>query len=88
LIQNGYSAQGLSSKPINEEIWDSADVVINLSGRFKENTFANYHKVEDWDVADPYGGTPTVYQKILQQIEGHVRTLAARLRQEPQRAKQ
>jgi protein-tyrosine-phosphatase len=82
LLQNGYSAQGLESKPIRQDVWDGADLVINLSGRFKENTWSNHHKVEDWQVADPYGGTPTTYQRILVEIEGHVRKLAARLRQE------
>src|SRR5580704_18869276 len=35
LLQNGYSGQGLASKPIQQDIWDSADLVINLSGRFR-----------------------------------------------------
>ena len=82
LLQNGYSAQGLASKPIREDVWDSADLVINLSGKFKENTWSDHRKVEDWQVADPYGGTPTTYQRILVEIEGHVRKLAARLREE------
>jgi protein-tyrosine-phosphatase len=82
LLQNGYSAQGLASKPITAEVWDRADLVINLSGKFKENAFTDHRKVEDWQVADPYGGTPTVYQKILVEIEGQVRKLATRLRHE------
>jgi protein-tyrosine-phosphatase len=87
LLQNGYSAQGLSSKPIDEETWDAADLVINLSGKFKEHAFTDHRKVEDWIVADPFGGTPTVYQKILIEIESRVRQLAARLRQEQQNKK-
>jgi arsenate reductase len=82
LLLNGYSAQGLCSKPIEPEAWDSADIVINLSGEFKANAFQDYAKVEDWRVADPYGGTPNVYQRILVQIEARVRELAERLRQE------
>lgn len=82
LLLNGYSAQGLSSKPIDPEVWESADIVINLSGEFKANAFQEYSKVEDWRVPDPYGGTPNAYQRIFAQIETHVRQLAARLRQE------
>jgi protein-tyrosine-phosphatase len=39
-------------------------------------------KVEDWDIADPFGGEPEVYQQILEEIAGRVRLLAARLRQQ------
>lgn len=82
LLQNGYSAQGLSSKPIDKELWNSVDLVINLSGKFKENTWHDHRKVEDWRVDDPFLGTPTDYQKALSEIETRVRKLAARLRQQ------
>jgi protein-tyrosine-phosphatase len=84
LLQNGYSAQGLASKPIDPQIWDSADVIINLSGRFKENTWHDHRKVEDWRVEDPFLGTPTDYQRALSEIEIHIRRLATRLRQQQQ----
>jgi protein-tyrosine-phosphatase len=86
LLQNGYSAQGLASKPIDSDIWDSADVVINLSGKFKENTWHDHRKVEDWRVDDPYLGSPTDYQRALSEIEAHVRALATRLRVRGQHA--
>jgi arsenate reductase (thioredoxin) len=82
LLLNGYSTQGLSSKPIDPQVWADADLIINLSGEFKSTAFPDYSKVEDWSVPDPYGGTPNMYQRILVQIESQVRKLATRLRGE------
>jgi protein-tyrosine-phosphatase len=82
LIRNGYSAAGLSSKPISTRVWNDADLVINLSGRLREFAFDEPEKVEDWDVADPYGAAPAFYQTILEEIQQHVRLLAGRLRQQ------
>jgi len=82
LKRNGYSAEGLVSKPIAPEAWKRADLVINLSGRTRELEFEDYEKVEDWDVADPYGEDPATYQRILEDIRGRVRELAQRLREE------
>jgi protein-tyrosine-phosphatase len=63
LSRNGYSAVGLSSKPITNRIWNQADLVINLSGRIRDIAFDDPSKVEDWDVADPYNSraTPTAH---------------------------
>jgi len=80
LQTNGYSAEGLSSKPILRDAWDAADLIINLSGRPNDLLFDHSTKVEDWDVADPYGGESHLYQAILEEIVAHVRTLAHRLR--------
>jgi arsenate-mycothiol transferase len=85
LEQNGYSAEGLESKRIAPDVWKRADLVINLSGRMRELEFEEYDKVEDWDVADPYGEGHATYQRILEDIRGRVRGLAQRLR-EKQRA--
>jgi protein-tyrosine-phosphatase len=82
LIRNGYSAAGLSSKPITNRAWNDADLVINLSGRIRDIAFDDPSKVEDWDVADPYGANPAFYQTILEEIQQHVQSLAARLRQQ------
>jgi protein-tyrosine-phosphatase len=85
LEQSGYSAEGLASKRIAPDVWNRADLVINLSGRLRELEFEEYQKVEDWDVEDPYGEDPATYQRILEEIRGRVRSLAQRLR-EDQRA--
>jgi protein-tyrosine-phosphatase len=82
LSRNGYSAVGLSSKPITNRIWNEADLVINLSGRIRDIAFDDPAKVEDWAVADPYGGNPAFYQTILEQLQQRIRLLADRLRQQ------
>jgi len=81
LSRNGYSAVGLSSKPITNRIWNEADLVINLSGRIRDIAFDDPSKVEDWDVADPYGANPAFYETILEQLRQRIRLLADRLRQ-------
>jgi len=60
-----------------------ADLVINMSGYPRARAFArcDWHKVEDWDVEDPYGSDPQVYQRIFEDIRTRIETLAARLRE-------
>lgn len=80
LEANGCSAEGLASKGITAESWEAAALVINLSGRAREFLFADWHKVEDWNVEDPYGADPVLYQRIFEEIESRVEALARRLR--------
>lgn len=86
LRQNGYSAEGLASKPIAPESWKRADLVINMSGRMRELEFEDYEKVEDWHVGDPYGEDSATYQKILEVIRGRVNDLARQLREKQRSA--
>ena len=88
LETNGYPTDGLYSKPILNDAWADADLVINMSGYPRERAFArrDWHKVEDWDVEDPYGSDPPVYQRIFEDIRTRIETLAARLRK-PERPK-
>jgi arsenate reductase (thioredoxin) len=84
LLRNGYAVEGLASKPISAEAWQSADIVINMSGRAKEfafRTLRRHAKVEDWDVEDPYGDAEK-YQGTLENVKRHVAELALRLRQQ------
>ena len=83
LAANGYPTDGLYSKPILNDAWLDADLVINMSGYPRERAFAraDWHKVEDWDVEDPYGSDPQVYQRIFEDIRNRIETLAARLRE-------
>jgi len=81
LLQNGYSAEGLASKPIAPDAWKRADLVVNMSGRMRELEFEDYEKVEDWHVGDPYGEDSATYQKILEVIRGRVNGLARQLRE-------
>jgi protein-tyrosine-phosphatase len=81
LADNGYSSEGLMSKPIAPESWDAADVVINMSGRPRQQVFREYGKVEDWEIQDPYGESLPVYQKVRAEIERRVEILAERVRE-------
>jgi protein-tyrosine-phosphatase len=85
LLRNGYAVEGLASKPISSEAWESADIVINMSGRAKEFAFRNlpgHTKVEDWEIEDPYGD-PEKYQGTYENIQRRVAELAQRLQKEP-----
>jgi protein-tyrosine-phosphatase len=80
LTANGYSIESLDSTPITRAVWDAADIVINMSGIAKERAFIDCGKVEDWDVQDPYGTDPVLYQTIHEDIRRRVSQLAERLR--------
>jgi protein-tyrosine-phosphatase len=82
LLRNGYAVKGLASKPISPEAWESADIVINMSGRAREFAFRNFRghtKVEDWEIEDPYGD-PEKYQGTYETVRRRVLELARRLR--------
>src|SRR5258708_20026519 len=82
LLRNGCTVEGLASKPISLEAWESADVVINMSGRAREFAFRNFRehaKVEDWEIEDPYGD-PEKYQGTYEKVQQRVLELAQRQR--------
>jgi protein-tyrosine-phosphatase len=84
LLRNGYAVKGLASKPISPEAWESADIVINMSGRAREFAFRNFRrhtKVEDWEIEDPYGD-PEKYQGTYETVRRRVLELARRLRRD------
>jgi len=84
LVKNGYAAAGLASKPIESEAWDSADIVINMSGRASEFAFRNFGghaKIEDWEIEDPYGDSQK-YQGTYEKVQQRVAELAGRLRKQ------
>ena len=82
LRQNGYPVGNLSSKAISSEAWNASDLVINMSGYPKQRAFprSDWDKVEDWDVEDPYGADPLVYQRIFEDIRTRIESLTVRLR--------
>ena len=61
---------------------DATDLVINMSGYPKQRAFprSDWDKVEDWDVEDPYGADPLVYQRIFEDIRTRIESLTTRLR--------
>ena len=79
LVANGYAVAGLSSKRLCRQAIDSADLIVNLSGHAIDSVPERV-KVEQWRVDDPYGTDSATYQRVLQEIEGRVLTLAAHLR--------
>jgi protein-tyrosine-phosphatase len=83
LKTNGYPTDGLYSKPILNETRTGSNLVINMSGYPREGAFprGDWDKVEDWDVEDPYGADPEVYQRIFEEIRTRIEVLAARLRE-------
>src|SRR5262245_983471 len=82
LQANGYPTDELYSKPILNDAWADADLVINMSGYPRERAFArrDWHKVEDWSIDDPYGSDSAAYQRTFVDIRAKIETLAARLR--------
>ncbi|MGB7282239.1 MAG: low molecular weight phosphatase family protein [Candidatus Acidiferrum sp.] len=80
LANNGYSSEGLESKPLLSAALQEADIVVNMSGRRGEMAFRDLFRVEDWDVEDPYGAGAELYQTIFEEIEQRVGDLAERLR--------
>jgi protein-tyrosine-phosphatase len=84
LVKNGYAVAGLASKPIALEAWESADIVINMSGRASELAFRNFRghaKVEDWEIEDPYGDSEK-YQGTYEKVQQRVAELAGRVRKQ------
>ena len=81
LMQNGYSADGLTSEALTREAGDAADIIINMTGRPREETFWDQAKVEDWIVQDPYGAVPETYQRVFEGIKLRVNQLAMGLRE-------
>jgi len=94
LVANGYSVDGLSSKPILRGAVRESRLIVNLSGAPIDYLFSsappnlrNGQQLENWEVADPYGEDAATYQRILEEIEARVRQLASRLRTENRSAK-
>ena len=80
LLQNGYSANGLTSDAFTREAAEAADVIINMTGQPSEEAFRRHEKVEDWMVQDPYGRPAETYQRVFEGIRRRVNQLAEGLR--------
>jgi arsenate reductase (thioredoxin) len=87
LESNGYSAEGLESKGLQQFSAQDVDLVLNLSGHQGLLIFDRYRVVEEWKVADPYGEDGATYQRILEDIQGRVKDLARRLRDEQRKTR-
>jgi len=87
LERNGYSAAGLTSDALTKELAEAADIVINMTGKQREDTFWELEKVEDWIVQDPYGRDSDTYQRVLESLKRRVNQLAEGLREKRQNKK-
>jgi len=81
LMLNGYSANGLSSDALTREAAEAADIIINMTGKAREDNFWDPDKVEDWMVEDPYGAAPETYQRVFEGIKRRIHQLALGLRE-------
>src|SRR5262245_56571409 len=77
LRTNGYPVDGLTSKSIRSDVWLEADVVINMSGYHHHRAFPRdqWHKIEDWEVDDPFGGREQDYQRTFADIRSRIEAL-------------
>lgn len=87
LEQNGYTATGLTSDALTPESVEAADVIINMTGKPREEHFAKPAKVEDWIVQDPFGSDPETYQRVFEGIKRRVDQLTEGLREKRQARK-
>jgi arsenate reductase (thioredoxin) len=82
LAARGVEMDGQFSKPLRAELKDWAEVIINISGVPGGSAFSDVpHKVEDWDISDPFGKDLAMYEMICDEVESRVSDLARRLRQ-------
>jgi len=80
LMKNGYSTNGLTSSILTRAATEAAELIINMTGRSREDIFRGLEKVEDWIVQDPYGEDPETYQRVFEGIRRRVNQLVLRLR--------
>jgi TonB family protein len=81
LRRNRYWVKGLQPKSISPEVWEQADIVINLSGRPREQAFREYSKVEDWEIEDPFDGDLDTYQQVFEKIRLRIAELGQECRE-------
>jgi TonB family protein len=81
LRRNRYWVKGLQPKSISSEVWEQADIVINMTGRPREQAFREYSKVQDWEIEDPFDGDLDTYQQVFGKIRLRVAELGEECRQ-------
>jgi protein-tyrosine-phosphatase len=86
LMNNGYSAEGLTSDRLTAAVSDAAEIIINMTGRPREVNFSasDYERIEDWIVEDPYDDDAETYQRVFESLKRRVNQLASGLREKRQ----
>ncbi len=73
---------GQTSKKLLPQQVEWADLIVNMTGLPASSVFPEAEdKVEDWEVEDPFGQEPGVFELTCDAIEARVGDLARRLRQ-------
>ena len=79
LQERGVPLDSQYCKGLREVEPDFAELIVNMTGIPGTVLFPGA-RVEDWDIADPYGEDLGMYRQVCDEIEEHVRRLAERLR--------
>lgn len=78
LAERGLSTEGLFPKPFTDEMVQAADVVITMGCGEACPVFPGKRYL-DWTVDDPFGQPLDVVRRIVDDIDGRIRTLLAEL---------
>jgi protein-tyrosine-phosphatase len=81
IAKNGYPADGLQSKPLEAGDLETADIIVNMTGRPDVALLQDPAKVEDWNVEDPYGASAGTYQRVFEDVKSRVVLLIGRVRE-------
>jgi arsenate reductase (thioredoxin) len=79
LRERGISFHGQFSKGTRDHSLQKPDLIVNMSGISGASLFAGL-PFEDWQVPDPFGEAIELHRSICDDIERHIKELAARLR--------
>jgi arsenate reductase (thioredoxin) len=79
LRERGISFKGQFSKGTRDHSLQKPDLIVNMSGISGAALFAGL-PFEDWQIQDPFGEAIELHRSICDDIERHIKELAARLR--------
>ncbi len=79
LRERGISLHGQFSKGTRDHSLQKPDLIVNMSGISGASLFAGL-AFEDWQIQDPFGEAIELHRSICDDIERHIKELAARLR--------
>ena len=80
LAEIGVSCTGQTCKQLDDTHAANADLLVNMAGRALGIRVQSHTKIENWEIADPFGSDLPAYRTARDKIMEHVLELAARLR--------